>query len=84
MERHPLNVSSNSATQTSLSTTSSFNDDDKATTPKKGYVPIEKWDQERKQKLDSMSWEERMQFDAQKYGNQFKQNEILRQNLKAW
>lgn len=48
----------------------------------KGYVPIEQWDKERKR--DDMTWEERVQFDGQKFGNRFNQNEILRHNLKTW
>mmetsp|Transcript_17642 Transcript_17642/g.22265 ORF Transcript_17642/g.22265 Transcript_17642/m.22265 type:complete len:159 (-) Transcript_17642:816-1292(-) len=49
---------------------------------KKGYVPIEQWEEERSK--DSLSWEEKVQFDGQRYGNQFQQNEILRKNLKSW
>lgn len=51
-------------------------------TEKKGYVPIEQWDEERSK--DSMSWEERVQYDGQKFGNRFQQNEILRKNLNSW
>lgn len=43
------------------------------------YVPIEQWDAERKK--DDMSWEERVQFDGQRYGNRYKQNEILQSNI---
>jgi hypothetical protein len=43
------------------------------------YVPIEQWDAERKK--DDLSWEERVQFDGQRSGNRFKQNEILRSNI---
>jgi hypothetical protein len=51
--------------------------------PKKGgYQRIEEWDAQRSR--DDMSWEERVQFDGQRNGNQFQQNEILRRNLKAW
>jgi hypothetical protein len=55
-----------------------------AVEPKKGggYQRIEEWDAQRSR--DDMSWEERVQFDGQRNGNQFRQNEILRRNLKAW
>jgi len=49
---------------------------------KKGYVPIEQWDKERSD--DEMAWEQKVQFDGQRYGNKFNQNEILRKNLKSW
>jgi hypothetical protein len=49
---------------------------------KKGYVPIEKWDEDRKK--DNLSWEEKVQFDGQRFGNKFQQNEILKKNLKSW
>jgi len=54
----------------------------KTNSTKKGYVPIEQWDKERSK--DDMQWEERVQFDGQRFGNQFNQNEILRHNLKTW
>jgi hypothetical protein len=46
------------------------------------YVPIEQWDKERSR--DDMSWEEKVQFDGQRFGNKFQQNEIMRKNLKGW
>lgn len=49
---------------------------------KSRYVPIEEWDEKRSK--DDLSWEERVQFDGQRFGNQFAQNEILRKNLKSW
>ena len=51
-------------------------------TKKSGYVPIEQWDKERSK--DDMGWEEKVQFDGQRFGNRFQQNEILRKNLKSW
>lgn len=52
--------------------------------PKKGkYVPIEEWDAQRKNG-ENMSKEERLQWECQRSGNQFRQNEILRQNLKSF
>lgn len=47
-----------------------------------GYVPIEQWDEERKNNKDSMTWEERVQFDGLRNGNRFRQNEILRHHLR--
>jgi len=49
---------------------------------KKGYVPIEQWDREKSQ--DGTSWEEKVRFDGQRFGDRFQQNEILRKNLKSW
>ena len=49
---------------------------------KKGYQRIEEWDAQRTK--DDMSWEERVQFDGRRYGNQYQQNEILRKNLKSF
>ena len=68
---------------------SSFAEPTMTTTEKKkkrGYVRAEEWDQERNAKAqeEGMSWEERVQYDGQRFGNQFQQNEILRKNLKAF
>jgi hypothetical protein len=51
---------------------------------KKGYVPIEQWDKEQKELLKQMSWEQRVQYEGQRNGDQFRQNEILRKNLKTF
>lgn len=50
------------------------------------YQRIEEWDAELKQraKNGSMSWEERVQYEGQKHGDQFRQNEILRRNLNSF
>ena len=45
------------------------------------YVPIEQWDAER---TENMTREERIQFEAQRDGNRFAQNEILTRNLKSF
>ena len=71
------------------------NDDDEGTKPqgvddnsamnpikKKGYQRIEEWDAQRTK--DDMSWEERVQFEGRRFGNQYQQNEILRRNLKSF
>ena len=47
---------------------------------KKGYQRIEEWDAER-QANGELSWEERVQFEGQRYGNQVRQNDILIRNL---
>ncbi|KAL7543954.1 hypothetical protein ACHAXR_013367 [Thalassiosira sp. AJA248-18] len=54
-------------------------------TPKKKskYVPIEEWDESRKNG-ENMSKEERLQWECQRSGNQFRQNEILLHNLKGF
>ena len=64
---------------------SSDNNDD-APKKKSGYVRAEEWDAQVKarQKKGEFTWEERVQFEGQRQGNQFNQNEILRKNLKAF
>lgn len=54
--------------------------------PRRKYVPVEEWEaeQQRKGKNGELSWEERVQFEGQRSGDRFKQNEILRHNLHAW
>lgn len=60
------------------------NDEEEKPKPKKKgvYQRIEEWDAQRTK--DDMSWEERVQYDGQRFGNGFEQNEILRKNLKSW
>mmetsp|Transcript_5784 Transcript_5784/g.12246 ORF Transcript_5784/g.12246 Transcript_5784/m.12246 type:complete len:183 (-) Transcript_5784:35-583(-) len=45
------------------------------------YIPIEQWDAER---TDNLTREERIQWEAQRDGNRFAQNEILARNLKSF
>eukprot|EP00804_Cyclotella_cryptica_P024916 CCRYP_011840-RA/>CCRYP_011840-RA protein AED:0.04 eAED:0.04 QI:0/-1/0/1/-1/1/1/0/176 len=45
------------------------------------YQPIEEWDAQRK---ESMSAEERLQWECQRNGNRFRQNEILSHHLKSF
>jgi len=61
-------------------------DHDNNNKPRKGYVPVEEWEAEQKRKgmAGELSWEERVQFDGQRSGDRFKQNEILRHNLHTW
>lgn len=44
------------------------------------YVRAEVWDAQ-VYKKSNMTWEERVQFDGQRHGDRFMQNEILRKNL---
>lgn len=55
-------------------------------TPKKGYVRAEEWEAEeqRRRKNGELTWEERVQFEGQRYGNQVNQNDILRHHLNAF
>jgi hypothetical protein len=53
-------------------------------TRKGGYVRAEDWDAEEQRKAKSGSWEDRVQFDGQQYGNRVNQNEILRHHLKGF
>jgi hypothetical protein len=51
-----------------------------------GYQRVEDWDREQRElaKEGALSWEERVQFDGQRHGNRFQQNEILRHHLKTF
>ena len=49
---------------------------------KSKYVPIEEWDASRT--VDDMSSEERLQWECQRSGNQYRQNEILMNNIKGF
>jgi hypothetical protein len=54
-----------------------------ATTPEekpRGYQRIEDWDAERNAEGE-LSWEERVQFDGRRHGNQIQQNDILMRQL---
>jgi hypothetical protein len=66
----------------SIQKTDASNDPTPGSSPTKGYQRIEEWDAQRTK--DDMSWEERVQFDGRRYGNQYQQNEILRKNLKSF
>lgn len=50
------------------------------------YVSVEEWEESYQQskKDGTISWEERVQMEGQKYGDQYKQNEILRRNMKGF
>ena len=45
------------------------------------YVPIEEWDRDQK---ENMSAEERLQWECQRGGNQYRQNEILSHHLSSF
>jgi hypothetical protein len=51
---------------------------------KRGYVRAEEWDKTQTSDGSPLAWEERVQFDGQRYGNKFQQNEILRHNLHSF
>ena len=61
-------------------------DDDEATPNKKkngGYQRIEEWNDQQNDR-GSMTYEQRLQFDGQRYGNQLNQDSILRRELGRW
>jgi len=62
------------------------NDDAEAQPKKTGYVSAEEWEAQEKlrKQRGEFTWEEKVQFEGQRMGNQFKQNEILRKNLKGF
>ena len=63
-----------------LSEDASNDDDGNDSKPVGKYQRIEEWDAERNAKGE-LSWEEKVQFDGQRYGNQLKQDSILRRHL---
>jgi hypothetical protein len=66
----------------SHATTTSNGTDTTSTTVSKKYQRAEDWEKEHASKsAGSNSWDERVQFDGQRLGNGFRQNEILRQNI---
>mmetsp|Transcript_16729 Transcript_16729/g.25448 ORF Transcript_16729/g.25448 Transcript_16729/m.25448 type:complete len:208 (-) Transcript_16729:234-857(-) len=90
MERKKQGKTTAAATTMSSSSTSNgrngkaasaVSDDDAAPKKKSKYVPIEEWDAQNK---ENMSKEERLQWECQRGGNQFRQNEILMHNLKGF
>jgi hypothetical protein len=58
------------------------NEEDQPKTKRGGYQRVEDWDAERKEK-GIMSWEERVQFEGQRAGDQVKQDAILRRHLNS-
>ena len=85
MKRKKMSSSSPSHAMaaTAASTSSSSSQEGGEDKPKKKskYVPIEEWNEQR---TENMSKEERLQWECQRGGNQFRQNEILTQNLKSF
>ena len=51
-----------------------------------GYQRAEEWDAEQKEKKDGsgMTWEQRVQFEGLKHGNQVKQNDIMNRHLNGF
>lgn len=50
---------------------------------RRGYQRAEDWDAEQSSKGDHI-WQQKAQFDGQRYGNQFRQNEVLRHHLNTF
>ena len=59
------------------------NNTNTSTKPKGKYQRIEDWDAERKEK-GILSWEEKVQYEGQRHGNQVRQNDILLRNLHSF
>ena len=83
MKRKKMPSSSPSHAKAAAASTSSSAQEGGEDKPKKKskYVPIEEWNEQR---TENMSKEERLQWECQRGGNQFRQNEILTQNLKSF
>ena len=64
----------------STSTTNSIDDENSKEKSVGKYKRIEEWDSERKANGE-LSWEEKVQFDGQRFGNQVKQDNILRHHI---
>jgi len=80
------NKVSSSTTSSSASLSSAYEsakqEEEKPKKKKGAYVPIEQWDATRSK--DDMTKEERLQWECQRGGNGFRQNEILMHNLKGF
>jgi len=74
------------ATATAKEQTNDSNNNNAAENQKGNYQRAEDWDAEtkRKAKAGELMGEERLQYESQRYGNRFNQNEILRKNLKGF
>jgi hypothetical protein len=83
MKREKMSSSSPSHAKAAAAKSSSSSQEGGEDKPKKKskYVPIEEWNE---QQTENMSKEERLQWECQRGGNQFRQNEILTQNLKSF
>ncbi|KAL3808093.1 hypothetical protein ACHAXA_010805 [Cyclostephanos tholiformis] len=77
-----VSSSSSSSSSVAMKGVKDVDGNDVARAPKK-YVPIEEWDAGRKNG-ENMTKEERLQWECQRNGDQFKQNEILMRNLKRF
>lgn len=90
MEDETISSTSTSTSSTSSPSASSKRmngaDDNTVKPNGGGYVRAEEWEKQllEDHKNGKLSWEEKVQFDGQRYGNQFNQNEILRKNLKGF
>lgn len=82
MKRKKMPSSSPSHAKAAAASSSSAQEGGEDKPKKKSkYVPIEEWNEQR---TENMSKEERLQWECQRGGNQFRQNEILTQNLKSF
>mmetsp|Transcript_13038 Transcript_13038/g.27578 ORF Transcript_13038/g.27578 Transcript_13038/m.27578 type:complete len:158 (+) Transcript_13038:122-595(+) len=73
-------IAQNSGTSSSRNGSSPEYNDYGESKPVGKYQRIEEWDAERNAKGE-LSWEEKVQFDGQRFGNQVKQDSILRRHL---
>lgn len=77
------NKKKNSSSILSSSASSNNNSTDPSTTtskPRGTYQRIEEWDEERTAKGE-LTWEEKVQFEGQRFGNRVKQDDILRHHI---
>eukprot|EP00586_Coscinodiscus_wailesii_P022821 CAMPEP_0172495782 /NCGR_PEP_ID=MMETSP1066-20121228/76797_1 /TAXON_ID=671091 /ORGANISM="Coscinodiscus wailesii, Strain CCMP2513" /LENGTH=128 /DNA_ID=CAMNT_0013267693 /DNA_START=136 /DNA_END=522 /DNA_ORIENTATION=- len=57
---------------------------DEKSKPRQPYKRAEDWEKELDEKRANMTWEEKVQFEGQRNGDQFRQNEILKRNLNGF
>lgn len=62
------------------SSNESITEEGESDKPKGKYQRIEEWDAEKKANGE-LAWEQKVQFDGQRFGNQVKQDSILRRHL---
>jgi len=76
-----MSLRNNSSSSRSSNETNSNDENNNENKPTGKYQRIEEWDAEQTANKGELSWEERVQFEGQRHGNQVKQHSILRRHL---
>lgn len=79
-KKSSINITSSSEANANRHAIDDDGNEEEGDTPTK-YISIEEWEAQRKNG-ENMTAEERLQWECQRNGDQFRQNDILTQNLK--